>query len=39
MHSEGQLSCWLFVRCSVCYITKDGRSHNSSDYPEAFVGA
>ena len=39
MHSEGQLSGWLFVRCSVCYITKDGRSHNSSDYPEAFVGA
>ena len=38
LHGDGALTAWLIVKCSVTYITKDGRTHDSRDYPEAFVG-
>ena len=38
LHGDGALTGWLIVKCSVTYITKDGRTHDSRDYPEAFVG-
>ena len=38
LHGDGALTAWLIVKCSVTYITKDGRTHDSRNYPEAFVG-
>jgi len=38
LHGDGALTGWLIVKCSVTYITKDGRTHDSGDYPESFVG-
>jgi len=33
----GILTSWFFIKCSVAYLTKDGRTHHAEDYPEAFT--
>jgi hypothetical protein len=35
LSERGLLTSWFFVRCGVSYLTKDGRLHKPTDYPQA----
>ena len=33
----GTLTSWFIIKCSVAYLTKDGRTHHAEVYPDAFT--